>query len=227
MKRHEASAHRGGSPKEQSRDRKGAGRRDGGTKWNPQSPIRNPQSPIRNPQSPIRNPQSPTGARIDALLILLERLEQLHQQLHETLRRKLDLMRRADIDELRVCVDAEQALVTRISEQEGLRKQLMEQIGRACGMSADVARKLPARRLADRLPQPGKSRLQALAGRLRVAVERVKKVNDLVNRVTSEVLTHMAAVFSAVVATDAPASGYTDRGRTVQSRCQELFEAIG
>ena len=136
-------------------------------------------------------------------------------------------MRRASIQELGTCIEEEQELVTRIGEQEGLRRQLMEKIGRGYGISLTIARNLPVRELAQRVPEPTRTRLLAVSGGLKSAVERVKKVNNLVNRVSTDVLRHMEAVFSAVRATDSPSSSYTDRGQTAPPHPLELFEAIG
>lgn len=190
--------------------------------------VKKPASRNKPGTPPAASPPNKGSLKgIDSLLVLMKRLEDLHEQLHEALQRKLDAMRRASIDELGICIGEEQGLVTRIGEQEGLRRQLMEQIGRGYGMSSAIARSLPVRELAQRVPEPTRTKLLAVGGGLKSAVERVKKVNNLVNRVSTDVLRHMEAVFSSVGAANSPSSSYTDRGQNAPPHALELFEAIG
>ncbi|MEE9243807.1 MAG: flagellar protein FlgN [Mycobacterium sp.] len=167
------------------------------------------------------------NTRLSAMLVLLNRLVDLHDELRTTLSDKLDSMRRAELDGLHTCIERERALTQRIREQEGLRKQLVEQLGRGFGMSPDVARGLSARELAQRLAEPDRIRLNHVADRLKDAVDGVRRMNDLVGRVSAQVMQHVDRLFQAITTTEEPGGGYTKRGRTMTSTPQELFQAIG
>lgn len=170
---------------------------------------------------------TPTRTGLDDLLTVMQRLESLHQELREALQQKLEHMRRADQTGIQACLDREQVLVRSIIEQEGLRKQIMEQVGRGYGLGAKTARTMPARRLAERVTEPSRSRLNELADRLKSVVQDVKRINGLVTRVSQEVLGHLTEVFTTLTGSATPASGYSRAGRTVEGRPRELFETVG
>ena len=165
--------------------------------------------------------------RVESLLVLLERLEGLHVELRAVLDDKLESMRKSDMQALRDCVERESVLTARINEQEGLRKQLMERIGRGYGIAPKTARTLPARRLAERLGEPHRGRINAVTERLKAAVVEVSKINALVGRVSSQVLTYLGEMFTEVRGTEASPGIYSKSGRTVAARPVELFEAVG
>lgn len=164
--------------------------------------------------------------RLGDLLVVMERLEGLYLELRQELSNKLEHMRRADHDGMAVSVEREQALVTRINEQEGLRKQVMEQVGRGYGLAPATIRAMPVRRLAERVIEPYRTRLFELADRLKAVVADVKKANGLINRVSQDVLTHVREIFSVITAAE-PASEYSCSGRTVESKPREMFSTIG
>ncbi len=164
---------------------------------------------------------------LDALLALMERLEVLHFELRQALRTKLETMRDARLDDLHECVRREQALAERIGEQEGLRKQLMAKLGRAYGLAPSVARKMPARTFAERLDGPYRERFNEAADRLKTAVRDVKRANEMIGRVSAQVLTHVSNLFSDITAPEADRAGYTKKGHPATGVKRELFEAIG
>ena len=165
--------------------------------------------------------------RVESLLVLLGRLEGLHVELRVVLDDKLESMRKSDMAALHDCMEREKVLTTRINEQEGLRKQLMERIGRGYGIAPQVARKLPARRLADRFDEPQRGKINAVTDRLKNAVMEVSKLNALVGRVSSQVLKYLGEVFAEVRGTEASPGVYSKYGQTVTARPVELFEAVG
>ena len=165
--------------------------------------------------------------RVESLLVLLERLEGLHLELRSVLSDKLESMRKSDMEALQNCVDRERALTTRINEQEGLRKQLMEHIGRGYGIAPQAARMLPARRLADRLTEPHRGKINAMADRLKAAVTEVSKLNALIGRVSSQVLKYLGEIFTEIRGVEASPGVYSKYGQTVTTRPVELFEAVG
>ncbi len=176
----------------------------------------------------LKDPDNMDRNRIDALLALMGRLADLHDELHLALRDKLASMRTAGLEDLHACVDRERVLAVRINEQEGLRKQMMEQVGRGYGMSPTASRALSARNLALHLSQPHRRKLEEVSLRLRTAVERVRRANDFVGRVSAQVLQHVRGVFAAVSEGATSGCAYTKRGGGGSvDHAVGLFEAIG
>lgn len=165
--------------------------------------------------------------RVESLLVLLERLEGLHLELRAVLDDKLESMRKSDMETLQDCVERESVLTTRISEQEGLRKQLMERICRGYGIASQTARRLPARRLADRLDEPQRGKINAMADRLKAAVMEVSKLNALIGRVSSQILKYLGEIFTEVRGAEASPVVYSKYGQTAAARPVEIFEAVG
>jgi FlgN protein len=157
----------------------------------------------------------------------MDRLRGLHDDLRDTLAEKLERMRTADIDGVGRLIEQEQRLLGRIAEQEGLRKQIMEQLGRKFGMSAAFARTLPATRLAERLDATQGERLLTQAKLLKTAVQSVAVLNKMVNDVSTKVLEHMKDVFASITNDQESNGAYSYTGQTVVGRPRELFEAIG
>ncbi len=174
-----------------------------------------------------RDPVKDTQNRITALLRLMTRLGTLHDELGEAMSAKLDAMRAAKIDHMRECNKKETSIIGRIAEQEGLRRRLMEEVGRGFGMSAPVARTLSARALADRLAEPNRARLQEVSSKLCTSIEGVRRINDLVGGISKQTLHHLTEVFNAAIAGNEPAGVYTNTGATESAGRLELFEAIG
>jgi len=165
--------------------------------------------------------------RVESLFVLLQRLEGLHVNLRAVLSDKLESMKKSDLAALHESVERERALTARINEQEGLRKQLMERIGRGYGLASQAARTLSAGRLAERLTEAHRGRLDAAASRLRAAVVEVAKINAMIGRVSSQVLKHLGALFGQIGGAEASPGAYSKSGRTVAGRPFELFEAVG
>ena len=90
-----------------------------------------------------------TNERMGELLVVLDRLAELHRELLSLIRDKIEHMRSADTDRLRAATVREESLLQIIGEQEGLRRQLMDAIGRGYGINSEVG---PATGGTDRSP---------------------------------------------------------------------------
>ncbi len=165
--------------------------------------------------------------RLEDLLIVMERLADLYEALKAALSEKLVHMRRSDHAAIQLCVEKEERLVVTINQQEGLRKQVMEHVGRTFGLSASASRGMGVRELSQRVAEPYKTRIDVVADRLRDVVEEVKTLNGFIARVSAEVLSHLREVFSAMTTTVQPPQGYSPTGHTVDVAPRELFEAVG
>ena len=107
---------------------------------------------------------------------LMAEMETAYLALAETVQAKITAMRRADRDGMRRQAEREQELVAQLSGREGLRRQLMDAIGKELGMSSTAARLMTATQLAARLPERSRAALQERVCGLREAAARVAKV---------------------------------------------------
>ncbi len=165
--------------------------------------------------------------RIEDLLTLMQRMEALYKQLVGLIRDKLDRMKKADLSAIAE-IDRRAEQVTRqIDEQNGLRRQLMERIGKSFGIDPATARSLTAGKLAERVAEPIRTKLQDRALSLRIAILETQRANKITQNVTQDVLRHLRVVFDAFTTTDAPTGEYTDNGRSAKPKHRELFEVIG
>jgi hypothetical protein len=165
--------------------------------------------------------------RIHELLVLLDGLTRLHGELRSAVTDKIARMRAASIAGMHECVRREESLVLRVSEQEGLRKQLMDAIGRGFGAGAQKGRTWTAAQLADRLLEPQRGELLAAARRLRESVAEVARVNRMAGMIAQEVLKHYRHVFASMQAGGAAQpAGYSRRGDVVSGSRRTLFDAV-
>ncbi|NOT00813.1 MAG: hypothetical protein HOP29_09315 [Phycisphaerales bacterium] len=163
----------------------------------------------------------------DDLAALLDRIAVSYAALHECLEEKLACLRCAELENIDSFLGRERLLAAQLIEQDGMRRRIMEQLGRPYGMSAEKARGMPVRRLAERLGEPHSSRLCAAADRLKEQIGRTQALAGMVERVSRDVLVHVREMFAAVAAPFAGGEGYCPRGATRGSRPRELFEAVG
>jgi len=165
--------------------------------------------------------------RLEDLATLLERLETLHDRLHQAIRRKIEAMRRNDLGAMGDATQEEARLAGQIREREGLRKQLLEALGREAGWPMSGARVLPASELLSRLAEPQRSALAGRVERLRASVARVAQANRLAGAVARGTLDHLGWVFAAVRHEDGKAAGYSDRGGAVVAAGTRILDAVG
>ncbi len=164
---------------------------------------------------------------IDNVVLIIERIEKLQCELKTVLMEMLGAMRSADVSGIGACIEREKGLIIRISEQEVLRRQAMEQIGSKLGMGKGLARTMTARMLVEHADEPTRSRAHDRISRLKKVVTDVSRMNRLVRRVSEQTLGHLKQVFSVVTSAGDDAGLYSAGGATVQRRPRELFEAIG
>ncbi|HEY3242052.1 MAG TPA: flagellar export chaperone FlgN [Phycisphaerae bacterium] len=165
--------------------------------------------------------------RIDDLVVLLDRLTLLHAELLGSVQDKLQQMRAGSIEGMQSGAQREQALVARIAEQEGLRKQLMDVIGRGLGAAGQRARSWTVSELADRLLEPQRGALLNAARRLRESIAEVARANRMAGLVAQEVLRHFRHIFAAIAgACPTQPAGYSPRGDVVAVINRTLFDAV-
>ncbi len=165
--------------------------------------------------------------RLRDLVRLYDGLRFLHEELFNVIETKIASMRLADVAAIQSAAEAEQAVVARMREREGLRLQMMEAIGRDLGLTAKESRSMTVSQLSARLAKPEGKLLAAAASKLQIALARTKQANRLASSIARDVVEHMKSVFASVRPREAAFVGYTGRGRNVAGAESSLFEAVG
>lgn len=165
--------------------------------------------------------------RIDNLVALLETLHELHLELLGIVQERIDAMKRADIAGMRDVGNREQALVQRISEREGLRKQLVDDIGRDMGMAPRAARAMSASQFAERIAGKRRGAVQRLTVALRETLARIARANQTSSMIAQGVLGHFRAIFESARTDDASGAGYGGSGKAIAEQDARIFDAVG
>jgi len=158
---------------------------------------------------------------------LLDDLRATHEELLGVIREKLDAMKRADLRVMREMTIKEQALARTIQQREGLRRQLMDAIGAALGLSGGAARAITISRLAARLSVEQADALRRTARALGSVMHEVAHSNRIAGSTCREVINHLRWVFASVRPTPDAPSGYAVNGAHVTSPATMLFETVG
>ena len=168
-----------------------------------------------------------TGKRLSELLVVLDRLIELHSELRSLIRDKIEHMRAGNAEQLQADTVREESLVKTIDEQEGLRRQLMDAIGRGYGLDPQGVRRMPVRELAERVDETWRSRLLDSAGRLRAVVREVSDLNRIGTLIAQQVLGHLSCAFEAMSAPEEHPGTYSPHGQVVPGQARRLFEMTG
>ena len=168
-----------------------------------------------------------TDKRPSELLLAMERLTELHTRLLSLIHEKIEHMRAGSAERLQACTAGEESLLETIGEQEGLRRQLADDLGRGLGIDPQVARRMPARQLADDPDDRRRAEFANAVERLRGVVGKVADANRVATLIAQQVLGHLRCVFEAVATPDEQPAIYSPHGRMVTSGTRRLFEMTG
>lgn len=165
-------------------------------------------------------------ARFRDLVRLLDHLCGQHEELCGLVQGKIDAIKRADVDAMRLADVKERATAERIMEREGLRRSMMDGIGKELGLSSSHARALSLSQLAQRVAGTQRQLLERAGIALRDAVGRLARLNRVAGQVSVSILQHIESVFSAVTVQD-DTGDYTGSGRVRTGTGNLLFDAVG
>jgi len=168
--------------------------------------------------------------RIDGLrdlIRLLGRITTTNEALLLRINEKIDSMKRADIESLRLATLAEQRLVQEIEDHNGIRRPLMDRVGVSLGFGPGVGRRMTVSQLLERLPEKSASALIAEATRLRDVMVQVTRANRAAGTICETMLGHLSEVFSSAASWGQEATGYSNRGGLVATREARIIEAVG
>lgn len=167
------------------------------------------------------------SARFCDLRELLAGLERLQVELVSLIRTKIDAMKKNDLNAMRDLAAREQALAGTIHEREGVRRQLMDAIGRQMGWPPQTARALSLSQLAARVPDAQRAVLLAGGRSLRQAVSRVARANRVAGAVAGQISGHLAWVFASVRPRQGGPAAYTGSGGLVARSENVILDAMG
>ncbi|NLX14138.1 MAG: hypothetical protein GXY44_10870 [Phycisphaerales bacterium] len=158
---------------------------------------------------------------------LMGDLLSLHGELAMHLRNKLSGARQADSAKIQSINAREKLLVERLTEREGLRRQLCRHIAGQLGWSEERQEKIKLDELAAGLPEPHRSQLLTVAVGLRKTVREIERMRVTMTLVTQVMLEHLGHVL-AVMTTGVPSGeGYLRNGRRQGTNSSCVFEAVG
>lgn len=156
--------------------------------------------------------------------VLKLQLEQ-HEALSAALLRKRSALRAAKTQDVSDCTLTEHQHVQAISELEKQRIALAGELTLMLDPKAKQPLKLE--QLADRLPDPARTRLLVLRVQLRKAIERVQHESQVVRMATEAVLRHLTGMVQSIGASATGTTTYSGRGaRPRQAAAVSTFSMV-
>lgn len=166
-------------------------------------------------------------AHWDDFARLLDNQADLHAELAGVVQNKIDAMRRADMQALYAGNEEERRLVERIQEREGLRKQMLDAIGRTLGMTSGVARALTVSDLMRRAPAVEGERISQAAQRLRKQLAQLAQVNSRATILSRELVHQLGCILAAATRPGEGSWGYAPSGTPTTVANVRIFDALG
>lgn len=168
-----------------------------------------------------------TSDRLSELMLVFNGLAEHYRELAALAQRKVTLIGKADLASLSAVVTREEAVIPMLQRLEGLRRQLLEWIGRSYGMSPQASRRMSASQLLQRVEPSRRAELERVVQELRRAASDLSEANRIAGLVSAQVLTHLREIFTAISRLDEPHAVYAPSGRRLASASRTLFETTG
>ena len=155
----------------------------------------------------------------------LAEMRGLYAELLAVLQRKLEAMRRADTELLNSCAARERFLLQRIAEAESSRKTLTADLQLRAGAKSKGP--VSITELAERIGEPGRSKLLVLADGLRRLVEQTNQLNQVAALAGKELLAHFRYVYDVMRAAERDTGTYDVQGVRAAGSAQRILDAVG
>ena len=155
----------------------------------------------------------------------LAEMRGLYEELLAILRRKLEAMRRAHTESLHSCAARERFLLQRIAEAESSRKTLAADLQLRAGSKSKGP--VSITQFAERVGEPGRSKLLVLADGLRRLVEQTNQANQVAALAGKELLAHFRHVYDVMRAAERDTGTYDVRGARTAGSAQRILDAVG
>jgi len=157
------------------------------------------------------------------LMEQIKSLRDLHEQLLLAVRNKQRAMREGNMSNLESWSAREEFLTKRIHEVEELRQVANNELGKCLGF--ENSPKLSE--LAEKLSEPDRSKLLAMAGVLREIADNIRRANQVNDAVTREILNCYAQARQKMVAVQCDIGLYDPRGQKKVLRSISILDAVG
>jgi len=160
---------------------------------------------------------------IDILIEQLLELRDLHEQLLHVVRNKQRCMRSGDMDRVQSWSARETFLVESIRAGDAGRRETIATLAEPL----DVDRPVTVSRLAERVHEPHRSKLLALAGATRNLAEQIYQVNQVNDAVTREILHCFAHMQREFAASQSDIGLYDPNGQRCLTPNVSILDAVG
>lgn len=164
---------------------------------------------------------------LEEFVALLGEEAGLHEQLGDALESCREAVRSADVAGISSATLRQKGLVQQVRRCEGVRRPLMDRLGRELGMAGRAGRSMALSHLEARLDSAARERVTAAGTRLKRAVDRVARLNRVNEHVASRLVDCVGFVLTAVRPRQAEALDYAGDGRTVERVDTVLLDAVG
>ena len=161
------------------------------------------------------------------LIRLLNGLTSLHGELAMHMRNKLEAIKQADSDRIQSITAREMVLANRISEREGLRRQITRNIVANLPLESSADKTPRLSELAEHFAEPVRSKLLATAGALRAQLEEINRMRVKNELITQEMLKHLGEVLSVMRSGGKGTDVYSRAGNRERTSPANVFEAVG
>ncbi len=168
-----------------------------------------------------------THDRAKDLVRLLNEMTRLHEELAAAMRSKLEAIRQADSDAIQSITSRELLLANRVTEKEGLRRDLVRNILKDLGLNPEQYKSTRMTELAERFAEPGRSRILGAATGLRARIEEIDRLRLTTRLITEEMLRHMDEIITVMTSGVGTTGNYSRAGGRETSGRASVFEAVG
>jgi hypothetical protein len=147
----------------------------------------------------------------------------LHEQLLIAVKNKQKNMRAGNMSELESWSAREQFLIDRIKESDVIRQEECGKLSSVLELSEQPTITL----LADKVGEPDRSRLLAMAGGIRNLADQIYQVNQVNDAVTREILNCFAQIQRQISTTHCDLGLYDPSGRKQMGSPIRILDAVG
>lgn len=148
---------------------------------------------------------------IDELEQILRQLVVHYEQLHSLANLHLDAIRKADVDQLSVCIAQENRIIQAVAESEKRRLHVVGDIADILGSPQESQTTMSW--IAERIRGDRGSRLAAMARHLRSVIAEMTEVNTAARHAAETLSKHMDGLMRSVARELNHAKTYSNRGR--------------
>ncbi|MHC5110820.1 MAG: flagellar export chaperone FlgN [Planctomycetota bacterium] len=163
---------------------------------------------------------------VNDLCQVLQRMQELYNEIVVTVESKVRAMQEADMGSLQAVSDGEHELLGKVNETEGLRRQLMDRIGVELGMPVKTARVMTVTQLATKLSEEQAINLHRAADGLKHAVAETARSNRIAGVISRELVNHLKWIWAAA-RPSGTRSAYNSYGQGETRIDARIFDAMG